>query len=388
MHATADTTAVKFRQRLGAARDARRGAAAFDVSMKDIFLKRALTVALLLFVGVVASFARGSESRKLFPVVRNKKWGFIDVKGQTVIPLQFDYARDFSEGLAAAGAGDKWGYIDETGRWAIEPKYESALPFSEGLAQVRVGGQWSSEPVYLIGGKTSYIDRTGKVVFTLPDSPLGTSYDDYTFSEGLLPLALSRDKYGYVDKTGRMAIEPKFDYAGDFSEGLAGVWVGDFIGFIDRTGKFAIKPKFPIAGWGRPNSFSEGLVTVPVGEMMGFVDKTGKIVIAPRFYRADSFSEGLAAVQLTERENLDGYIDKTGKIIIKPQFEIGGHFREGLAAVRINGKWGYIDKSGKVVIQPQFSEAQWFSGGLAQVRVGGRLGYINAAGSYVWRPTN
>jgi hypothetical protein len=348
-----------------------------------------VTLALLLLISAIASYAQEKQVKVLFPVVQDKKWGFIDSRGQIVIAPQFDGARDFSEGLAAVCVGKKWGFIDEAGKWVVEPIYELALPFSEGLAQVRMGGQWTAEPIYLMGGQTSYIDKTGKIAFTLSSSPLGTSYDDYTFSAGLLPLALGNEKYGYIDKSGRQAIGPKFDYAGDFSEGLAGVWVGDYIGFIDQTGIFVINPTFPIAGWGHPHSFSEGLVSIPMGNGMGYIDKTGKVVIAPQFYNADSFSEGLAAVQLTEKENLEGYIDRAGKIVIKPQFDIGGagHFHEGLAAVRIDDEWGYIEKTGKVVIKPRFQDVHYFSDGLAQVWIDGKLGYINKTGEFVWKPS-
>ncbi|MGI7994039.1 WG repeat-containing protein, partial [Campylobacter coli] len=51
-------------------------------------------------------------------------------------------------------------------------------------------------------------------------------------------------KYGFIDRSGKFAIEPKFDSGEYFSEGLAGVKLNGRWGFIDRSGKFVIKPKF------------------------------------------------------------------------------------------------------------------------------------------------
>ncbi|ENA9430640.1 WG repeat-containing protein, partial [Campylobacter coli] len=63
-----------------------------------------------------------------------------------------------------------------------------------------------------------------------------------------------------------------------FSEGLAGVKLNGRWGFIDRSGKFVIKPKFDSI-W----DFSEGLAKVELNRKYGFMDKNGKIVIEPKF---------------------------------------------------------------------------------------------------------
>ncbi len=54
-------------------------------------------------------------------------------------------------------------------------------------------------------------------------------------------------KLGYIDKAGKVVVEPQFDRAENFSEGLAAVRVGGrrgTCGYIDKTGKFAINPQF------------------------------------------------------------------------------------------------------------------------------------------------
>ena len=53
-------------------------------------------------------------------------------------------------------------------------------------------------------------------------------------------------KWGFIDKTGSFVINPQFDFAWSFSDGLAAVRIGDYetgkYGFIDKTGSFVINP--------------------------------------------------------------------------------------------------------------------------------------------------
>ena len=44
------------------------------------------------------------------------KWGYIDQQGEVAIAPQFDYAADFSEGLAAVQQDGRYGYIDTDGK--------------------------------------------------------------------------------------------------------------------------------------------------------------------------------------------------------------------------------------------------------------------------------
>ncbi len=50
-------------------------------------------------------------------------------------------------------------------------------------------------------------------------------------------------KWGFIDKTGKVVIEPQFDDAWLFREGgLASVKIGDKHGYIDKTGKYVWEP--------------------------------------------------------------------------------------------------------------------------------------------------
>jgi hypothetical protein len=101
----------------------------------------------------------------------------------------------------------------------------------------------------------------------------------------------------------------------------------------------------------------------------GYMDKTGKIVIPLQFACTWGFSEGLAAVMVSNfPTGKIGFIDTTGRIIIQPQYESILPFTEGLAAVGINlENWNYIDKSGKFITKLELEKAESFSDGLAMV---------------------
>ena len=112
-------------------------------------------------------------------------------------------------------------------------------------------------------------------------------------------------------------------------------------GFIDKSGKFVIEPQFEFA-----NDFCDGLARVKIDEKWGYIDKSGKFVIEPQFEFADDFSEGLAIVTINDEY---GFIDKSGKFVIEPQFEYASKFSDGISRVENNGKEFKIDTNGNVV---------------------------------------
>ena len=316
-----------------------------------------------------AKEARCAEDADLlFLVRRNDKYGFIVKTGKIVIPCKYEYADDFSEGLARVKINKKYGFIDKTGEEVIPCKYEYADDFSEGLARVE------------INKKYGFIDKTGKVV-------IPCNYDDVNnFSEGLA-VVRKDGEYGFIDKTGKVVIPWATGFAHDFSDGLAIYDKGEKhveLVFIDKTGKEV----FPYKD--NAHDFSEGLARVEINKKYGFIDKTSKIVIPCEYEYADDFSEGLAVVR---KDGECGFIDKTGKVVIPCKYDDAVGFREGLARVAKNGKFGYIDKTGKVVIpcKYDYDEDDYledfggdFHNGLAHIEVEGETFFIDKTGNTVY----
>jgi hypothetical protein len=81
--------------------------------------------------------------KDLEPYAPNGKYGFKHKKtGKVVIPIEYDDAESFSEGLARVKKNGKWGFIDKTGKVVIPFEYDWVYSFSEGLAEVEKNGEY------------------------------------------------------------------------------------------------------------------------------------------------------------------------------------------------------------------------------------------------------
>jgi hypothetical protein len=172
-------------------------------------------------------------------------------------------------------------------------------------------------------------------------------------------------KYGFIDRHGKIRIEPRFDEADRFQEGLAAVALDGKWGYIDDTGKMVIEPQFASL-WNR--QFSDGLAPANAGrdyseQNWGFIDRKGAFVIKPKFEFAAPFCEGLANVQVKGKF---GFVNSSGEFVIEPWLVRAGFFSEGLAAARNEHReMGFLDKQGKVAIPFDFFFVRSFSEGIA-----------------------
>lgn len=291
---------------------------------------------------------------------------------QTVIWYKSPFIYDdcsFAEGVAAVSLNGWAGFVDTKGNIIVPFEYENAEHFQNGLAPVEIFDDVSREY------KCGFIDKTGKEI-------IPCEYDEvHHFFDGRALVVKRWNAYGFIDERGNEIVpccnlllrdyigEMYYDY--NFYEERAIFCKKDSkrCGYIDLNGKEIT----PLEYWGtRP--FSEGLGAVQSKDGWGFVDKTGVEVIPCEYSDVKSFYEGLAAVKNNDRW---GFIDKTNRLVIPCGYKYVGRFDEGLAPVKVGEKWGFIDKSGNQAVPCIYSDVGEFENGMAPVRKGKKWGYID-----------
>lgn len=172
--------------------------------------------------------------------------------------------------------------------------------------------------------------KKGNLPSALVSMRFGTSLRNWA------PVRIGR-KWGYIDTSGRMVVEPRFQSAGEFHEGLARVHLWSKV--VCTSGEFT-SDDAPLWAFHLIEDDKSDLVSCfPQGGKFGYIDKSGKVIIAPQFFAAKDFADGLAAVRVEETaDSKYGYIDRTGRMVITPRFNQAGPFSEGLAPIGLDNR--------------------------------------------------
>ncbi|HMO19521.1 MAG TPA: WG repeat-containing protein, partial [Candidatus Melainabacteria bacterium] len=226
------------------------------------------------------------------------------------------------------------------------------------------------------------IDRDGQVLFECREFVyLGR------FREGLAPFAILNKVpmgriWGYIDTTGKIVIEPKYSFAGDFNNGIALVETNrGRLSIIDRSGfvlkEFDKEYEFPLRTfgfWGR----------YPADKL--YLCKEGPLRRKPR--EKNQSVSGLGGGKVLRLEGIphahtmkgrklqrrktkpySGVLSDKGKLIVPFKYDSIIPFSEDLAAVCCGKSWGYVNLNGVEVIPLKYACALDFSEGCAVVGI-------------------
>jgi len=349
------------------------------------------------------------------------KYGYINKKGEIIVPPIYDDAVPFNGGIAWVGNYDftdgkfkcKGKIIDINGKVLRETEFnpKEGRSFHEGILMAYIPGI----------NKTYYITAEGKVIFS-SQSMSYPAFAEANCSEGLIPVSVVTGwdyTLGIIDKFGKWVAkdlekigEENFKYGGrirqigEYHEGLARFCTtSKEWGYLDRNGNVVVSGfdwlsdfwnGFAIAG---ENVFEKGKVGST--RKYGIIDKNFKWVIEPK-YLSVSLGDGVAAVAI-ERDfsNIDkskidhdnvgawtyGLIDMNENIIV-PFNEYNtiygfseGYFQfsRGLYPGEITS--GYMDTKGNEVFvfdSPDISAltGNGFQEGMLAICIGDTYGYL------------
>lgn len=282
------------------------------------------------------------DGRAFVAPQKDGPWGYIDTWGNVVVELQYRQAGYFNAGHAVVRGSNGYGMIDRDGKIEVFPVYD-----------------WVDEFVHdnrvLVQDKDGYgfCDAGRREI-------IGTQYcDALPFSDGMARVR-KNDSWGWIDAAGKPFGFGRYEEIEDFSEGLAAFRKDGKWGYVDKQMKEVIEAKWNYAG-----EFHQGMAVArskPDGKV-GYIDRTGKLVIAEQYTRAASFSSsGHAVVFVGETSRADPmgvddwekdrhycFIDKTGLEVFKRRFCMAyfSDFSEGRSQPVFDGeKWCHLSGNG------------------------------------------
>ncbi len=282
------------------ARDFSENLAAVSVNGKFGFIDKAGTMMIPFAYEDAGSFSSG-----LAPAKYNGKYGYIDKNANWVIEPTYEFADQFSEGLARVVVSGKIGFIDTTGTMVIQPAYALANRFENGIAAIQEDGLIGYinkqgtriiAPKYLIAGNGAdglirYNAGTSIGFLNISGAPVLSAKYMWAdnFSEGLSVVetdASAGFAFHYINTSGQRVFSQSYQDALAFSDGLAFVMSGGKYGVIDKSGAMVVQPKFNYADL---EGFSEGFARIRSNDLTGFINRSGVPVISPQFDEARQF---------------------------------------------------------------------------------------------------
>lgn len=326
------------------------------------------------------------DGSKLTVVKRNMKYGFINKDGEEIIPCQYEYVDEFSNGLALIKVGSKFGFINEKGRFVINPVYDRAESFSNKKV-TSVGKLKDGEYIYAcISNKGELLTEfaykklevSQEYIITFDGTYYGFSKLDLVplfkteqqildfpiqldsfknLKEGLIPFrANDTNKFGFLNLDGTIVISPNYDVVGNFYDGLAMIKKDNCYGFINLKGELIVNNKYGIV---RNYHENHAIVAREIDGKMryGIINNNGKVVVDLVYSELGDVVNGLSYFATFDSENI-GYLSVENKVVVSQDYNKINSVSaydfsdDGYAVVKQGNKFGVIDKSSKFIVGP------------------------------------
>ncbi|QZK91043.1 WG repeat-containing protein [Flavobacterium sp. CHNK8] len=323
---------------------------------------------------------------------KNRKFGYISKNGKVFKTAEFDYASDFKGDYANVVKDSIPGLLFKNGKTKYFPDYSITY--------------WNEDDLGLViqNEKYGFINRKGKIIVPL-------IYDDaFPFYNGFASVKKGK-KWFYIDKNGNeLQFLEKFEtsykpilsnlvlvsddkknklkkgqlksIATGLTEFLTNVKASDY---PENLYDIQNNKLLVFSDYDEISGYFEnGLMKVVKNGKIGYVNKDNKIIIPLIYDQVKNISENKI---IAEKDGFWGAIDLNNLTIIPFEYKHLNPFHEDLAFFSKDTnskKIGYINSSNQIVIQPDL-EFCWhgnFSNGIAVAKKDGKFGYIDKKGIF------
>ncbi len=181
------------------------------------------------------------------------KYGYMDTRGNIIVPAIYIKADDFCEGKAIVyKSHNESGIIDTAGNFIIAPNVSKIIEVNDGLALVKslkydfyfLGSDLKRQNTENYSAAKNFcngvapVSRAGKwsVINTRGFEMTSSKYQDIDkFKNGFAKVKISR-KIGVADENGKIIVEPDYDFINYYSNDLIRVEKENNIGYINIAG--------------------------------------------------------------------------------------------------------------------------------------------------------
>ena len=180
------------------------------------------------------------ENFNQFGLARAKKdslFGLLDKNGSEIVPFEYDQIGDFSDSLAMIVRENKYGYINTKGEIVIPIQFDFKVEallfgkFNQGYAK------------FHLMEKFGIIDAKGEKVFPAIFQDIGKYR-----AEGFTAVK-KRGKWGYSNPSLNLVIPYQFDYCLSFNHKVGIVKKDNQWGIIKENGKYLLDAKYDDVKW-------------------------------------------------------------------------------------------------------------------------------------------
>lgn len=259
--------------------------------------------------------------------------GYINSKGQAAFGSRFYRANDFKDGYAPVTDKDeKLSMIDKKGKVVLKTNYYLNTSYTSEVAGIHTIITDCAPSKYLENAKFGYITNSLKLVKPMFDGPPYYHVDKETKEKAPCANYSEKDSNNKVIKLHQYLLNKKME-----PKELPIKLSNEFISGI-----------------------SDGMILMQLQNSFAYANMEGKIIdkiydsVTKKYYKLDiayNFSEGHAVVGVEyhlkdivgDPDQLTGfgYLNKDGTTFKNPQYQYAQTFKQGLAAVQPHPSWVY-----------------------------------------------